>query len=168
MSSAKSNNTPLYRRPSMVALVFLGGMIGTFFRHGLNLLFPQTGVIETFAQYGIILNQAVLHWPITTLVINVVGAFILGMLLESLSHSDQKATLESTKRRLRNIRLGVGTGVLGAFTTYSTLAVDTDLLFYHNQTSAAVSYALASVILGFAASSTGIVISAKRAARKGL
>jgi len=49
--------------------------------------------------------------------INVVGAFLLGVLLERL----RRARGEPERRRL--VRLFSGTGFLGCFTTYSALAV---------------------------------------------
>jgi CrcB protein len=47
-------------------------------------------------------------------------------------------------------------GFLGAFTTYSTLAVDVDVLLRDGYALVAVAYAVASVVVGFAASTVGI------------
>ena len=47
-------------------------------------------------------------------------------------------------------------GFLGAFTTYSTLAVDTDLLLRDGYAPVAVLYAVGTVVVGFLATSFGI------------
>jgi fluoride exporter len=53
--------------------------------------------------------------PLATLLINLAGAFLLGVLLERLG----RARGEPQRRRL--VRLLAGTGFLGGFTTYSAL-----------------------------------------------
>ena len=81
--------------------------------------------------------------------INVVGAFLLGVLLELLAGS----VLDSGWSR--RLRLGIGTGGLGGFTTYSALATDTVTLAAAHPGRAA-GYALATVIVGAVASIAGI------------
>ncbi|WP_371740714.1 CrcB family protein, partial [Frigoribacterium sp. CFBP 13712] len=93
----------MHLRWRFIGLVALGGTIGTGLREALALSFP--------AAPGSI--------PVTILLINVVGAFALGLLLESLMRRGPDAG------RRRDLRLFIGTGVLGGFTTYSALAVDT-------------------------------------------
>ena len=61
-------------------------------------------------------------WPWATFMINLAGAFILGALLEGLARSGG-----DTGWRQR-VRLFAGTGFCGAFTTYSTLALEVSLL----------------------------------------
>lgn len=128
----------LHVRPSSIAAVALGGLVGALARYGLGVAFPETAG----------------QWPFTTFAINVVGAFLLGVLLEALARSGPDSGW-----RLR-VRLGIGTGVLGAFTTYSTLAVDTDLLLRANQRWAAVGYAFGSVAAGLVATVLGITAGA--------
>ena len=87
-----------------------------------------------------------------TLGINVVGAFLLGVLLELLAdHSFDTGWS-------RRIRLGVGTGGLGGFTTYSALATDTVILAATHPGRAA-GYALLTVLLGAVATAAGIWLS---------
>ena len=73
-------------------VVALGGAVGTLARYGLSHAVPDTGGV-----------------PVATLVENVVGAFLLGLLLEALARSGP----DVGRRRLA--RLGLGTGLLGAF-----------------------------------------------------
>lgn len=58
------------------------------------------------------------------------------------------------------MRLLLGTGFLGGFTTYSALAVDTGLLFESGTHSSAIFYSIGSLILGMAAAFLGIVLGA--------
>jgi CrcB protein len=126
---------PPHLRWRLVALVALGGAIGTAVRALLAAAFP--------AHDGI-------SW--TILAINVVGAFCLGLLLEALARSGPDVG------RRRSVRLFVGTGVLGGFTTYSTLADDTAQLLDLGRWSAGSGYALLSVVLGLLAVAVGMWI----------
>lgn len=133
---------PLHHRPSIWAVVWLGGAAGTGARYVLSSTVGSPG-------------QA----PLVIAVINVVGAFLLGALLPGL------ARLGSDEGRRRTVRLLLGTGFLGGFTTYSTLAVDTVTMLSDGQPGHATGYALATVLLGGLASYAGIRLgSARRAA----
>jgi CrcB protein len=130
---------PVHLTPSAIGLVFAGGSLGVLARAGLDRIFPAgTG------------------FPTTTFVINVVGAFALAALIEAL------ALLGHDGGHRRVLRLLVGTGVLGGFTTYSALAVQTDALLRSGQAATALTYAVSTVALGLAASLTGIAL-ARRA-----
>lgn len=124
---------PPHLRWRFLALVALGGAIGTAIRALLAEAFPGHDGIS---------------WVI--LVINVVGAFCLGLLLEAL------ALRGPDVGGRRTLRLFVGTGVLGGFTTYSTLADDTAQLLDVGQWGAGSGYALLSVVLGLGAVALGI------------
>ncbi|PZF27164.1 MULTISPECIES: CrcB family protein [unclassified Curtobacterium] len=128
---------PPHLRWRLVALVALGGAIGTAVRALLATAFP--------AHDGI-------SW--TILGINVVGAFCLGFLLDALARRGPDVG------RRRAVRLFVGTGVLGGFTTYSTLADDTAQLLDLGRWTAGTGYALLSVVLGLAAVVLGLWVAA--------
>ena len=55
--------------------------------------------------------------------------------------------------------------MLGAFTTYSALAVETDLLVREGRPLLAAAYALASVVGGLTLSAVGIALAARRGVR---
>lgn len=87
--------------PAELLAVFVGGMVGSAGRWAVGRLFagPQ-------ANLG------------STLLVNLSGAFALGLLLSWLAGWPDG-------RRVRKLRLLLGTGVLGAWTSYSALAVGT-------------------------------------------
>lgn len=124
-----------------LVLVAVGGAVGTGLRYGLMMLMPPV--------HGI---------PVAVFSANVVGAFLLGLLLERLSRGRGDAGLD------RRFRLGLGTGVLGGFTTYSTLAVDNVALVL-TQPAVAVTYGVGTVIIGGGASLAGIALGRGGAAR---
>lgn len=140
MSEHSGRARPLHLTPTALGLVAAGGMVGTAARYAITLLLQS--------RHG---------WPIATLSVNLVGAFVLGLLLEALA---RRGPGRGARRR---VRLVVGTGFCGAFTTYSALAVDVDLLLRAGQTATAVAYGLTTVIVGFAVCALGIWIGARRA-----
>lgn len=74
------------------------------------------------------------------------GAFCLGLVLTIL------ARLGPDEGRRRDLRLTLGTGLLGGFTTYSLLAVQT----LQRLPLLGLIYGLASVVLGVAAAGIGV------------
>jgi CrcB protein len=116
--------------------VAVGGFAGALARYGFSLLEPTTTG----------------HWPIGTFVVNLAGAFILGVLLEALARSGADAGWR------QHTRLLIGTGFCGALTTYSTLAVEADLLVRDHRAGLAALYLLASVIGGLVATTVGIAV----------
>ncbi|MCX7748384.1 MAG: fluoride efflux transporter CrcB [Clostridia bacterium] len=69
------------------------------------------GAVSRFAIKSIRLSEHCIDFPINTLFINVTGSFILTLLLTSV--------FEILKIK-EDIRLGISTGFLGAYTTFST------------------------------------------------
>ncbi|GAA2225599.1 hypothetical protein GCM10009851_06740 [Herbiconiux moechotypicola] len=124
-------------RPGLIALVAAGGVVGTALREAVVLLIGPTG-----------------DFPLAIFLINVVGAFVLGALLVAL------AGLGDDTGRRRLVRLGVGTGVLGGFTTYSALSTDTAHLLSGGGAGVGVAlvYGLLTVLVGGAASWLGMFV----------
>ncbi|WNB85824.1 CrcB family protein [Cellulomonas sp. ATA003] len=139
---------PLHTRPRAIALVAVGGALGTAVRVGVAA--PAGG------------------WdgaPWATWAVNVSGAFVLGVLLERLVRSGPD------DGRRRDVRLLAGTGFLGGYTTYSTLALDTVTLVGTNAgvgagTAAlgtALLYAGSSLVLGVVAAAAGLAVGRRTA-----
>ncbi|HUB93660.1 MAG TPA: CrcB family protein [Verrucomicrobiae bacterium] len=114
--------------------VFIGGCLGALTRYTITLLLPTKTD----------------QWPMATFIVNMLGALALGVLLEGLARSGPDVGLR------RFLRLGIGTGFIGAFTTYSTLAVDADLLVRNGDPVRAGVYTLISVVGGILLSALGI------------
>lgn len=137
--SAPQAPGPLHVRPAAVAAVAVGGLLGAPLRYWLGVVLP-TGPGQ---------------FPWTTFAINIVGALLLGVLLEALTR------LGADTGWRQRVRLCVGTGILGSFTTYSALAVDTDLLLRDHHLASAAAYAIASVVVGVFATMFGIALGAR-------
>lgn len=137
-ATPRRGSRPTHLRPGLVGLVLAGGAVGAPLRYLISRTWPTTAG-------GV---------PWATATINVVGAFLLGLLLEALARDG----VDTGARRA--LRLLIGTGILGAFTTYSTLAVEADLLVRaHADTRSAV-YALGSVAAGLLAALAGVLTAA--------
>ena len=119
-----------------LSLVVTGGTVGTAAREALILGIPT-----------------VARLPLAILTANVMGAFALGLLLESLTLRGD----DSGARR--HVRLVFGTGVLGGFTTYSALSLDVATLHGLSGSAAVgvgLAYGLGSVVLGVASAWWGV------------
>lgn len=125
---------PLHRLPGALVWVAIGGVAGTAARYALALAKPPPAGA----------------WPWATFIVNIAGAFILGALLEALA----RAGTDSGWRR--NVRLLAGTGFCGSLTTYSTFAVEADLLVRDHAAGTALGYLAASLIVGLIATAAGI------------
>ena len=115
-----------------ILLVAAGGTIGTAARLGLGLVVPDAGGL-----------------PVAVLGANLLGALLIGVLAARLPAST-------------DLRLMLGTGVLGGFTTYSTFMTGTVAL-WTDAPALAVGYALGSLVLGLGAAALGLRLGRPRA-----
>jgi CrcB protein len=111
-----------------------------------TLMVAAGGVLGVLSRYGI--NRLTLHseqllW--STVAINVVGSFLLGLLTAEHWFS-------------RDVREGIGVGFLGGFTTFSTFSVQAVLEVDAGEPVRAGVYVAASVIGGIAAATAGYVL----------
>ena len=131
-----SSPRPAFLRPGALALVAAGGAVGTTVRYLLEVACtPGAGQV-----------------PWVTFVINVTGAFLLGALLTTLARTGEDAGWR------RSVRLGVGTGMLGGYTTYSTFAVEVHSLLGAGRTWVGTGYAAGTVLAGVAAAAIGLLL----------
>lgn len=94
----------------------------------------------------------VLPWG--TLLINLTGSFLLGGLLTTLAARRPEPTL---------LRLFLGTGFLGAYTTFSTFSAETVALATAGQLAFAVGYVILSVAGGYGAAWAGMMLARRQA-----
>lgn len=119
------------RRPAALAAVAAGGALGAPARYGIAL--------------AVTITPGTFPWG--TFWINISGSFALGVVLAVILHRCPAD---------RFVRPFLATGFLGAFTTYSTFAVETDLLVRNGHGAVALAYVAASVAGGLAAAGAGL------------
>ena len=117
-----------------ILYVGLGGFLGAALRY------ITSGVVERFATRP---------YPYGTFVVNMVGCLLIGFLA---------GAAESREIFTPASRAFVFTGVLGAFTTFSTFSYETMGLFQNGQTSPAMLNLGLQIILGLTAVWGGIQI----------
>jgi CrcB protein len=88
-------------------------------------------------------------FPINTLLVNVSGSFVLALVL---ALSLEILQLDPA------VRIGLSTGFLGAFTTFSTFCKESMALIDKGEYAAAAAYLFLSPALGLAAAFLGIVV----------
>ena len=115
---------------TMRAAVLAGGLVGSLARYAVQRAADEDG------------------FPWGTLSVNVVGAFLLGVLTSRVGRS----------RRPELAAALLGVGALGAFTTFSALVGQLDGMSLPK----AMSYASVSVVLGLAAAVSGIRLGSAR------
>ncbi len=120
-----------------VALVSVGGALGTLLRYWTGELAPVGA--GTF--------------PTTTLLINVLGAFALGLVVGVLA---RRRPDDAVLRPL------LGIGLLGGFTTFSTFAVENAQLLRADRVGTAVAYCVTSIAVGLFAAALGLRIAGVR------
>jgi len=124
--------TPFYATMN----VAIGGAIGAAGRYQLG---------RAIAQFTS-LNNA---FPWATLAVNVIGCVAMGLLAGWLAKSDGNT---------ESLRLLLGVGLLGGFTTFSAFSLEMMQLIQRGSAGLAISYAGISVLAGLAALYLGLVI----------
>lgn len=107
----------------------IAGAFGTLARYSLGLLIA--GWLRGFGS----------SFPLGTLVINVLGSFVLSYV----------TTLALNGRLSPDVRLAIGTGFCGAFTTFSTFELEAHGLISRSANLEAGLYVMGNLVLGFAA-----------------
>lgn len=115
--------------------VALGGAIGASARHGLGL-----AMLRFFGP----------SFPIGTLLANVIGGLLMGLLMGWL--------VRETPEGANSIRLFAGVGVLGGFTTFSAFSLDAMRMLEAKAFGPFLGYVSLSVILSIAAVALGLFI----------
>ncbi len=114
-------------------LVGIGGFAGAITRYGIGQLLPITREDQ---------------FPLGTLTVNWSGSFLLGFLLIA-------ATSNGKSWRGERLRLLLGTGFLGAYTTFSAFSAETMQMIQSGAWGMAAMYAGATLIGGLVCVSLG-------------
>lgn len=106
----------------------------------------SAGALARFGIYELVHGRGGRHGPWTTMLVNLVGCFVLGLVLGWI-----------TKRGGENDlwRTFLTVGVLGAFTTFSTYAGDALRLIHEGRAPAAVAYLGVSAVVGLVLCAAG-------------
>lgn len=116
--------------------IALGGAIGSVARHGVNRLVHQ--------------GWPLLRFPVATVIVNVVGCCVIGLLagLVAIGRLPMRT----------NWREFVFVGLLGGFTTFSTLGLDTITLVRTGDSIQALMNVLLQVVCGVGGAYAGLVL----------
>ena len=91
-------------------------------------------------------------WPYGTMAANILGSLLMGALAGWLAYKVDGG---------RDLRLFLGVGLLGGFTTFSAFSLETGLMIERKQFASAGFYAAGSVILCLMALFTGLYLARK-------
>lgn len=92
-------------------------------------------------------THLVLSFPLGTLIINLVGCLLIGIV---------QTVFFELKSIRRELQLFLAVGLLGGFTTFSTLSVETVRLLQEGRVTVALTYQALSLVGGLAAVAGGI------------
>lgn len=116
-----------------ILLVGVGGFFGSVARYGVKLLTDR---------------YLPLNFPYATLIVNLLGCFIIGLLFGYVNRYHAESTLWLT----------LGIGFCGAFTTFSTFAMENNFLAADKQSTTAIVYTLISLVAGMLLCRLGVSI----------
>jgi CrcB protein len=106
------------------------------------------GALARFGVHAAVQSRTASRFPFGTVVVNLTGSFVLGLIVGLVTYQGVDADLRTI----------VGTGFLGAYTTFSSYAYDTFGLLEDGVPRAAVVNAVGSIALGLAAAAVGFVL----------
>ena len=118
--------------------VFAGGGVGAVLRYELGRLMTHW-----------LGPQAVTAFPWATLAVNVIGSLAMGLLAGFLARHGQGG---------QTVRLLVGVGLLGGFTTFSAFSLELMLLIERGQPGTAFVYGAVSVLAGLTGLYVGLIV----------
>lgn len=119
------------------------------------------GALGALARYGIGIGMQTLwpgEFPLGTLIVNLIGSFLLGWLTHYLFRTGRFSPMVVT---------AVGTGFVGSFTTFSTFSVETIVMIESENLIGALTYVTLSIVFGLFSSWLGYKLGKKRFLRFG-
>jgi len=125
----------MLRELQLIAVVFAGAGLGGSLRHLVNRAVPLA---------------VSLHFPLSTLLVNAVGSFAMGLLAGWFAHRGQGGD--------QALRLFLTTGVLGGFTTFSAFSLDAAVIWERGALGTAFAYVAGTLILTLAGVFAGLAV----------
>lgn len=122
----------------MAFVVGIGGIIGALLRYWIGTTFAPVSPGA---------------FPLGTFMANMIGSFCLAWLTSAAAQ---------TKAIPQWLVTGIGTGMIGAFTTFSTFSVETARLLQGHYYKTAVFYVLISLLLGWVLAYSGYTLGKRR------
>ncbi|WEV63651.1 CrcB family protein [Bifidobacterium sp. ESL0732] len=142
---ARKSNSVTVSTMMVAASLFIGGACGSLVRLALSALQPSD-----------------VTWPFMTTIINLTGAFLLGFITAYM------AALGPDIGVWRVTRLGLGTGLIGGYTTYSTFMLEVGKRIKSGEVAIAVGYLLVSIVFGLLCAMLGLAIGKALGKRRAL
>ncbi|MFN4986599.1 MAG: fluoride efflux transporter FluC [Ignavibacteria bacterium] len=115
-------------------LVMAGGAIGSALRYGVSVALPTAST----------------SFPAATILVNIIGSFILGFII---------GTVGTPLELHPQMRLLLGSGLCGGFTTYSAFAVESAMLLEHREPLVMGTYVVSTIVGCGLAALAGIALS---------
>jgi CrcB protein len=108
------------------------------------------GSLGAITRYALAMqvNRLNFKFPLATFIINITGSIFLGWFLTFVAKNQVSDTT----------RLAIGVGFVGAYTTFSTFTVESNKLFAEGAGVLAMTYIIASVVIGILGVRLGILI----------
>jgi CrcB protein len=128
--------------PSVLAVIAIGGALGSAARYGAGLLLP---------------HDPARGLPWSTLAVNAVGSLLIGVLMVLITEAFAAHPL---------VRPFLGVGILGGFTTFSSYAAEIRTLLDRGAVAAGLGYLALTVIVALAAVTIGVAAT-RLAVRRG-
>lgn len=113
-----------------IIIVFVFGFFGGISRYQLNQYLPK-----------------IADFPLATLLINLVGCYLFTFLIKNVL---------GAKNVHQKLILGIGTGFIGAFTTFSSFMLDSEILYLNAQYLALALYVFISIFGGLGMAMLGM------------
>ena len=108
------------------------------------------GAMARYWVYNAFMKMTDSKFPWTTLSVNIVGSFLIGIVFVLLT---ERAEFSPEMRGM------IAVGFLGAFTTFSTFSMDTIGLLEQGHFASAITYVLSSVLVCIIAAWLGLTLS---------
>jgi len=107
-----------------------------------------SGAVGLYGVHELVQSRTASRFPYGTVVVNVTGSFVLGLVVGLVTYQGLDA----------DVRTVVGTGFIGAYTTFSSFSYDTVGLIESGAPRAALVNALGSVALGLLVATAGFAL----------